>query len=315
MRRILIYIACLCSFTLGAQQEILNTQFGYNKLAFNAAYSGIEKHTTISMIVRDQWNGIVGAPTNQLVSASIPFAPKRIGIGIIASRYTIGIQERITFRGMYAYRFDVGPGKLSLGLEASGRRYVTDFTDDRLLAIDGIDPDPNLSQTQFSNFTFNTGFGAYFKTKSFYASLSSPRLIKVSFDENKSSLSTREVRHIYAMIGNLFELKGDWNLSTQILYKKAENAPYDLDLQTGFIYKNDYHLGINYRLGGNRESAGESVALLFGISPFDPLFIGFSYDFTLSSLRRYDTGSLELLMQYSIGKKATNPEIINPRFF
>ncbi len=315
MRKYIAYIACFCSFSLFGQQEILNTQFGYNKLVFNSAYAGVEKYTTITMAVRDQWNGIPGAPTNQLISASIPFKSKRIGLGVVASRYTIGIQERITLRGMYAYRFDLGPGKLSLGLEASGRRYVTDFTDDRLLAIDGIDPDPNLTLARFNNFTFNTGVGAYFKTKSFYASVSSPRLINVSFDEDKNSQLSKEKRHLYAMVGNLFELKNDWNLSTQILYKVAQNSPYDLDLQAGLIYKNDYHIGINYRVGGNRESAGESIALLFGIEPFEQLFFGFSYDFTLSALRSYDTGSLELLIQYSIGKKAKSSDIINPRFF
>ncbi len=315
MRRILTIICLLSACGIFAQQEILNTQFGYNKLAYNPAYAGIEGYTTLTSIVRDQWNGIPGAPENQLISASIPLRGQRVGLGFVASRYAIGIQERLNFRAIYAYRFTVGPGVLSLGLEASSRRYNTDFTDDRLLAIDGFDQDPSLIFEKVSLFTFNVGTGVYYRTQGFYFGISAPRLFNPSFDNEQRSTITKEERHYYVAVGNLFDLRSDWDLNTQILFKAAENAPYDIDLQAGLIYKNDYHIGLNYRFGGNTESLGESIAILFGIQPLDPLFFGFSYDFTLSTLRRYDTGSLEAMIQYSFGKKKQSEKIINPRYF
>ena len=297
------------------QQDELHTQFGYNKMILNPAFAGADYYTSVTAMVRDQWNGLQGAPTYQLVSASVPFQKTKVGLGFVGKRTTIGIEENLELKAMYAYQIRVGQSKLRLALQAAGRRYNIDYTDDRIFAIDGINEDPNLLEQKFSTHTFNAGLGALYRIKKMYFGVSIPRLIRSKYGYEKSGDNTYEARILYSMIGSLFTVSETVKVSTQALFKVTENAPYDLDIQGGLIFKDDYHFGINYRMGGGQENIGESLALLIGLQPTAPLFFGFSYDFTFSSIRKYESGTLEAVIQYNIGRKKDHQHITNPRYF
>ncbi len=306
----------ICSLTAWTQQDQLYTQFMYNKLALNPAYAGHYEGVSFTGIVRNQWIGFPGAPQTQALSVNIPLFAQNAGLGITANRNTIGVSEKQTIEGAYTYRIRISESQtLSIGLQTSLRRYSVNFTDPSLLAIDGIAFDPSLNAQDYNQNVFNFGGGLYYSTESFYLGLSSPRLSEALLDIENQEGFGREQRIFYAMGGGEIEMSSMVKFVPQALIKYTENAPVDLDVNLSVMYADRLTGGINYRLGGDRESAGESIAVLAGLQVNSGLLIAAAYDITLSNIRRASSGSIEAVVHYTIGQTDHASREINPRFF
>ncbi|MBT8191736.1 MAG: PorP/SprF family type IX secretion system membrane protein, partial [Bacteroidia bacterium] len=144
MRFALVVISLFFFTQCYSQQENQLTQFAYNKSIFNPAFTPFGKSTDISMVYRQQWAGIEGAPSDQIINADIPIIPKNIGFGFQMQRSTIGIQEKLDAIIKYSYKIKFEKIAIGFGLQGSARRFLNDFTDQRLLAIDGFEMDPSI---------------------------------------------------------------------------------------------------------------------------------------------------------------------------
>jgi type IX secretion system PorP/SprF family membrane protein len=301
-------------FVFGQQQQMY-TQFMYNKLSLNPAFAGNETYFSLALLYRDQWNGFPGAPKAQLISLNMPRVGKRIGLGVNLERQSLGITEKITYEAMYAYKFFLGEGTLSMGMNVSGRNYVQDYTDSRLFAIQGLDIDPAIPSAIQSRNLFNAGFGIYFNTNNFYLGASIPRMIKSDIDFDSNNLFSTEVRHLFFMVGGTFVVNNDFRVTPQFMFRAAEDSPYGMDLNFSGTYLEKYSAGITYRTGGGKGDLGESLDLIFGMQLSDRMMLGFAYDITLSKLRTIDNGSLEVILNYNFIPRKIKTVIVNPRYF
>lgn len=316
MSRIITIILVICSVTIASsQQEQLYTQFMFNKLALNPAYAGNDKVTCMSLLYRDQWSGLAGAPKTQAISISAPLNDNKIGLGFNLINHTIGISQKLSLEAIYAYKFKVGDGMFSMGAQGSARRLTVDFTDDRLMAIQGIDIDPSIPRERLTKNLFNFGFGVYYNTGLFYLGASVPRLTKGIIDFDENDVLSREVRQLNMMGGVAFATSESVTIKPQMMIRLAENVPLDFDLNISATYLDKYTAGISYRAGGNQSGAGESLDFIFGLQASPQLLLGFAYDLTLSDIRSYENGSIELVMHYCFKKIVDQQEIINPRYF
>lgn len=303
------------SVVVTAQQQQMYTQFMYNKLALNPAFAGNETYLSASLLYRDQWNGFPGAPKAQVFNVNMPRIGSRIGIGLNLERQTIGITEKITYELMYAYKFLLADGTLSMGMNVSGRKYTQDYTDSRLFAIQDITIDPSIPQTVQSRNLLNAGFGVYFNTNKFYMGASIPRMIKADIDFDKNDLFSTEVRHLFLMTGGTFILSNDLRLTPQLFFRIAENTPFGIDLNGSVTLKNQYSAGLTYRTGGTKGDIGESIDVIFSFQMSEQLMMGFAYDIGLSKLRTASNGSLEMILTYNLIPRKIKSVIINPRYF
>jgi len=238
-----------------------------------------------TLLLRDQWNGFKGAPKTQLLSATTPLNDNKIGLGINLINHKIGINKRLTLEGMYAYRIKTELGTLSLGMQGSMRRYDLDFASPDIVTTQSIDLDPTINPVRLSKNIFNFGFGLYFNTELYYFGASIPRLAQA----------------------NTFR--------PQVLFKYVANAPYDIDINMGLTFREKYTSALTYRTGGNNGGSGESIDLIFSIQTTPQLMFGFAYDITLSDIRTYQNGSIEVMAHYMFAKRTSQEEIINPRYF
>ena len=317
MIRIKLFVAFLYLLFLNeifAQQDIMSTQFMFNKLAVNPGFAGNSDAASIVAIVRDQWTGINGAPKSQALSVNFPKLGK-VGIGINLNRQTVGVSEKLTFDGIYAYRFKVKNGILSMGMSFSGRYFKQDFADPRLVLINPYYEDSAIDEGVFSTSVFNVGFGFYYSNNRFYLGGSVPRLIRADIDYKPGSQKSYEVRHFYFMTGGALDINRNVVVMPQLLGRFAENSPYDLDLNLGFLFYDRFYLASTLRTGGTSEDWFESVDFLMGFHITRNIFFATSYDVTLTPMRKYENGSLEVMLQYNFGKTIKPIEIINPRFF
>src|SRR6187399_1527739 len=115
---VIVLLLIAFPFLVKAQQQPLHTMFMYNKLLINPAYAGYHDHVCASAIVREQCIGFEGAPKTQSLSIHGPLASQRIGIGMNLQRRTLGVSSSTTIDAIYDYRFPLGKGTLSLGVQA-----------------------------------------------------------------------------------------------------------------------------------------------------------------------------------------------------
>lgn len=318
MKNSFTLILFLLAATLAyGQQDDHFTQFMHYKLGYNPAYAGSTGGTRITVMGRNQWLGLEGAPQSQLITFNMAaLESRRLGVGASLIRQTIGVSDRYTLEGDYAYRFPLGNGYMGLGMSASVRMIRADFS--RARATQPQETDPAIPAGYQSRFVPNFGFGAFYNTENFYFGFSSPRLLSNSIDlSDDGGTLTKEVPHFYGMTGFIIPLKGNnVKLQPHILLKYVQGAPFDTDVNLSFTFMNKFTTGASYRVGGSKTSPiGESVSFLMSAQVSKNILFGLAYDYTLSELRNYNSGSVEAFFHYIIGGEPEGEIFENPRFF
>ena len=313
---IIVVLASFALIELSAQQQSLHTMFMYNKLLVNPAYAGYHEHPCATGHIREQWIGFDGAPKTQSLSIHGPLSSQRIGIGMNIQRRSIGVSSATTIDGIYDYRVPTGAGTFSLGVQASARFLEVDYTDPNVRTVQDINLDPGVESISDNKFIANVGAGIYYHTSTFYLGLSAPRLMNADIDFELNNLFTaREQAHYYLMSGVALRLDHKMSFVPQVMFRYTQNAPVDIDLNLGIRWWEDYSVGITFRKGGIDDRLLESIDLMASAKVLRGLRIGAAYDITLSELRRYSNGSVEVMLMYCFGEPAKPATFINPRYF
>src|SRR5688572_26107931 len=109
---------------LCAQQQPIFTQYMFNGLVLNPAYSGSHETMTLTASVRRQWTGIKGAPQTEMLSAHSPIKFTRSAAGLMAVHDQVGVTNQSTISGTYAYRIPVSKNaKVAVGVQAGAMFY------------------------------------------------------------------------------------------------------------------------------------------------------------------------------------------------
>ena len=285
----------------------------FNKLAFNPAYAGSHEMPCISGIHRSQWVGFDGAPTSQTLNFHTPLFGKRVGLGVSVQHDKIGPTNSYWANVSYAYRMQIEDGVLSIGVQGSLRRYAVNFSETESIAPSDLAVLEGDANRMLPNF----GVGIYYNTELFYAGWSVPYVINGNislYDVLQSSADIAvEESHHYIMAGLKLGLSETIKLKPAMMVKKVKDAPIDLDIHGSVVFNDRLGLGATYRLGGIRNSAGESIDLIAYLHFDSGMRLGLAYDYTLSEVRRYNSGSFEIMLEQCL--KGKNDRLTNPRFF
>jgi len=311
----ILSIICLLSVcSLSAQQEAQYTQFMPYKMVFNSAYAGLDGAPSFALVARQQWLGFEGGPQSQLVNFHMPLgSAQRVGVGGTIRRFIIGPTEDYTTEAAYAYNFPFARGNLSMGINASLRLMRVNFN--QLESIQDRSIDDAIPVGIQSKTLPNFGFGIYYDSDNIYLGMSLPRLLRNNIDfAEDAAIISREVSHLFVMGGFKFGNPEGIEWMPQILLKYVAGAPFDADASISAIYKGRHSLGVGYRVGGSKRSGiGESVSLFLSLGVNEKLSFGLGYDYTLSALQRFNSGTIEGFVKYIIGGKEDSGVIISPR--
>lgn len=305
-KRYTLAFLLLSAATLHAQQEPMQTQFFFNKLAHNPAYAGSERTPEVTAVYRNQWMGVEGAPNTQTLSYNQPIFNERVGVGANLSRYSMGITRALTLDMVYCYRIHTRKGTAGIGIQAGARHFYQNWSDQRLITDVPRSSDGSIPDGANSKVMANFGAGFYFRGERMYVGVAGQRLYgnNIDFSERGATIS-REVLHLNAMTGWTFLLDRDWKLIPQVLLKYAPGAPFDADFNSLVVWKDRFFGGATYRLGsGVTARAGESVDVLLGMQATEKLFFCFSYDIGLTPLRQHSNGTVEATLRYRFNPPA-----------
>lgn len=313
---ILLFILAAAAASGLAQQEHQYTQFMFNKLPINPAYAGARGVPFVTAIYRNQWIGFEGSPKSVLASFNAPFLTPRVGVGVTLSHVQIGLNT--DFAASLAYSYDlIDADEMSLraGLMGSIRSLGIDLS--KAMPPDQSPlTDNSLGVDDVSSLYANVGAGLYYTyADKFYAGFSVPRIYSNTFGIHDSDTiqTARELQHFYGMAGAVIPIGEGINLMPAVLTKYVKNAPFDVDVNVNLEINEKVIAGLSYRVGGN--GSGESLDLLVFWQAHEQFGVGVAYDFTLSDIKDYTAGSIELLFQADLKRSGKNKKMSNPRFF
>lgn len=290
-----------------AQQDPNYTQYMYNMNVINPAYATDTRSVLdIGTLYRTQWVGAVGAPKTLTVFAHLPVNKKiEMGFSMISDDIGDGAKKENNFYADFAYILQLDEThKLSLGLKAGMTSIQTNFND---FKFESSTPD-----LAFENRNFvkpNVGIGAYYFTNTYYVGLSAPNLLNSKHIEERSGISGYGSENIHAFLtaGYVFELSNSFKLKPAFLSKFVKGAPMNLDLSANVLYQDQFELGAAYRIG-------DAISVLMNVKVTPAVKVGYAYDYTLTNLGKYNSGSHELFLLFNLdvlGKRFDK----SPRFF
>jgi type IX secretion system PorP/SprF family membrane protein len=291
IRIIIITVFAMLCCNAFAQYVPLTSQYLFNGLVINPAYTGSQDALSVSLSHRSQWVGFEGAPTTQNLSFHGPLKNESIAVGGMFYRDAIGVTTENGLYGTYAYRMKTANnGFFSLGLGGGVSMYNSRWNEVPLNASN----DPQFSAPSPLFIKPNISFGMYFYNKKYFGGISVPFLLshKLNLAGNRYKVyHDFKNYNVLLQVGTYINLTKSLVLKPSVLASRGPANSYNLDATLQTVIQNKYSIGLTYR-------TTQAMVLLAQMRINDQWFIGYSYDYTFSALRNYQSGSHEVLLRY-----------------
>ena len=287
-----------------AQQEPQYTQYMFNMMAVNPAYTGTRESLNALVLSRLQWAGLDGAPKSHTFALHTPIKDRKIGLGASVIADNIGPVTNTYFNMNYAHRVSLSEKlTLSLGIKAGIYNYYAGLSS---LSVNEIDI--AFDSDYRKNLQPNFGTGLYLYSDKYYFGFSVPKLLKSEiYDNTATEVQSKLKLHYFVTSGYVFDLNSDFKLKPSFLAKFVNGAPPSVDLTAQAVIKDRVWLGTSYRIG-------DAIALLFEIQVTPQVIVGYSYDITISEMEHVTNGGHEILISYDFAGFRSE-KVKSPRYF
>jgi len=327
----LTILFCAIYLSMNAQQDPMFTKYMFNPMNYNPAYTGTVGALDMTLLHRQQWWGIKGAPMTQNFTIHTPIREKNIGVGLNVSHDMIGNSRQFNVYGSFAYHLPVfgkdkngeHKGHISFGLQGGVSNWSADWSQ---LSLENP-TDPTFQNMQPNRWLPNFGLGVYLYTPKWFVGISSPMLVNNALrrDNDPSLPVAQQYRHYYFTAGGAIPLgTQDFVLRPTMLIKHVGllnrniqnrvGAPTEFDLDLSLVIHQMYTAGISFRSAFELAlSSYDSIDFWFSVRLKNGLRIGAAYDFSLTKLQGPAQGSYELLLGYDLVKNISKVKHI--RYF
>ena len=289
IRLVNIIILTLTILTSYAQQLPVHSGNNNNPFLYNPAIAGNKPYIDIRLQHKNQWLGIDGSPSTQLLSAHSSIDKRSYGIGGSIYNDRSGVLINTGLSLAYSYHIKLSETlKLSFGLAASFAQYR--INRNKVIMVHETD---NLVDVSNSANTFapNAGGGIYFYNDgNFYVGISALNLIPLKINYQNNS-STPQVGHYYLMAGKTFYIGESFSLQPTALLNYFENNPLMADLRMKLDYNEFLQFEAGYRIK-------DGLIAGFGIYPHPDFGVSYNYNLSLTSMRTGNYGVHELMLNY-----------------
>ncbi len=313
-----------------AQHDPYYTHFRFNKQSYNPAAFGFkEDYICINGLTHWQYrnydDGTLQAGTDGNPLAEIPEnvapetynlnintllklgknSPNRIGLGLTLIDDKIGFMKTTTIKGALNFRKPIQGqfGYISFGVEAGSTNFG--YLKPNYKAIDPNDP--RIPTSAGSDGELDLGLGVYYHQNKFLAGMTNfyvgasynhLNAAKYNFTVDMAdgtrgvAVDVDFVRYLYITSGADYKLANqNWVLEPAVLIKY--NPKIQLDLSMTALYSNSLRAGLAYR------AAADALSVLVGYER-GQLQLGYSYDITISDVRKVSDGTHEIFVKYCI---------------
>lgn len=314
----------VCGFGfLSAQQVPQYSLYALNPYAYNPAYAGLENTLVATGVYRQQWSGLLGAPSTQHVNAHLPIYAISSGVGLRVENDVIGAHNTTQAILSYSYQKEINRNALiSFGLSAGWLQYSLDGT--KLRAPEGTYAEPSFShnetvlpegKVQAGSPVFEAG--VYYQSKKWELGVSAIPVFATQLKEKGSgTLAIQPVQHFLLYAANTLSLGENLSLKPSILVK-SDLAETQIEVSTMARWRENTFAGASFR--GFGKASKDAAVLFVGFKLNEKTTLAYAFDVSLSSLNTVNRGTHELLFRYSLNKPIgvgkLPPVVYNPRFF
>lgn len=305
MKRITIFsiLTLLSIHIFYGQQDPQYTQYMYNMNVVNPAYAGSHETLNIGLLYRTQWVGLDGSPETYTFAVDAPIR-KNLGVGLSLIADKIGPVKEQNLYVDVSYTIATSDyGKLAFGVKAGFT-----FFDALLSNLDlGDDIPDDLFEDDINDTYPNFGAGVYYYTTKFYVGLSMPNMLNQLHVEKTGGVitSAAEKMHYFLTAGYVFDLNKDLKLKPAVFLKGAQGVPLSIDVSVNTLIYDKLEFGVSWRVD-------DSVSALANFRVSRSMRIGYAYDYTLTNLGDFNSGSHEILVLFNISNSRAG---VSPRFF
>ena len=175
-----------------------------------------------------------------------------------------------------------------MGLSLGVMQYKVDGTQITLK-----DPsDLALQNTVYTSYVPDANLGIYLYHEDFYVGFSTAQLINTKLKLYEAGTGLNKLRtHFFLTGGYRYAINQDFTLEPSAMLKGTAPRAIQFDIHTRVIWQEMVWLGLSYR-------TGDAISVLVGYSYDEKLYFGYSYDITLSDLRKHNTGTHEIMLGY-----------------
>lgn len=285
------------------QQDPQYTQYMYNMNVLNPAYAGSQGTLSIGVLGRTQWVGILGAPRTLTAAIHAPVG-KNVGLGFSAIADEIGpVKEQNVYMD-FSYTLQTSDeGRLAFGIKGGFTFQNIDF-----LSLSTSQMEDPLFVNNLNEIYPNFGIGSFYYTDNYYIGLSMPNMLETRYFEKRSGIISKasEKMHYFLTSGYVFEVSEDLKLKPSVMLKAVSGAPLSIDLSGNAMLYEKLELGLSWRVD-------DSVSGMINFLIARNLRLGYAYDYTLTNLGQFNTGSHEVFLQYNLD--LSRGDLNSPRFF
>jgi type IX secretion system PorP/SprF family membrane protein len=289
---IIVLFFIVACFNTKAQQLPLYTNYVLNNYAYNPAVAGSKPYAVVNLNYRNQWVGFKDAPKTYLVSLHSSIGKqKKVGVGVLINSDNTGLLGKTTGQLTFAYHLKLNNTyKLGFGISAGMVQYRIKLYDAKTADAG----DELLTGNLLSNNVFDSNAGLYLYSDKLFFGISGYQYLsnKITWKDSKSTLAP----HVYATLGYKIQASKKLVIEPSALLKFNSPTPMQPEFSVRGIYKNLFWIGGSYRLN-------DAASGLIGIILKEKFTIAYAYDFSVSKIRKYNSGSHEISLTYQLIKK------------
>jgi type IX secretion system PorP/SprF family membrane protein len=305
--KIILIVLILIPLKAFSQQDPMYSLYVFNGLLLNPAYAGTQDALNATMLYRNQWVNIPGAPKTGVFSLDAPIRNQKVGLGLNVEFDKIGVSNHTGVLGAYSYKIKFVNSTLSFGVQAGIGFSNTNFTSVKY-TDQGVSDE--AFQANYNDILPNFGFGLYYYADKFYAGFSIPQIagktLQNAFYGNSESTHLDLANHYFLTSGYLFTVSPDVKLKPSFLLKYVNGSPMEFDINGVAWFYDLLAVGVSYR-------SLASVDFLGQLRVSNQLYIGYAYEYATNNLNNFSSGSHEVMVRYLFN--FSRAKIVTPRFF
>jgi len=296
MKRNLIILMIVISYFLSqsvfAQQIPQFTQYMFNNYISNPAVAGTYNYYQIKLNQRYQWVGMNDAPQTTSISLFGPLSKKDMGWGSYIYMDITGPTSKMGIMGSYSYNMPINDEyRVSGGLSFGLMQYKLDGS--KLTLGDNTNyyqTDPAILKTVQSAFTPDASIGFYLYATLYQVGLSAHQLFGQKLKLNNSVIGTNRLKQHIMLSGSMrIDLDRYYVVEPCLLLKYMFNSPFQFELSGKVTYKSQMWGGLSWRFK-------DAISILIGYNYKKRYLIGYSYDYSYTGIRKYQSGTHEVIL-------------------
>lgn len=288
MRNILMTIVLSISFTGFGQQQFTFTDYLLNEYYYNPAIAGSKDYHQIDFSYRNQWLGFEGSPVSVQGSyyGSIKNLQKH-GYGFTLISDKTGLTRNTAAYANYAHHFKLNEKiKLGIGVRPGFMQYSIDLYNAKL-ADQG---DEVLTGNIFTANALDLNGGIHLYGKNWFYTAAAYHMLgeSISFTDYNGSLS----KHFAMFAGYKFENeKKKMSYQPIMMLRKVNPLPVQYGVMLKAYYQNQIWLGVSFR-------SQDAIGFSLGTQLKKRFSVGYSYDYSISNIQAYQSGSHQLMLSF-----------------